>query len=232
MMPYWFSTSSVTKIIMIGRICCPPILPCLPPYRTAEKISDAVLLLFSSSCWPTSPDVKLESSKSSPVSFLGLDEINVFWGCHLSFILVIGCCFSTLWPRAGFLTSSACFVRIQPIKQYIVSWCKKFSPWSQGRKTPSGREKRTTYFPYAYTCCTSFFIDQSGKASSNNARGQLNRETYYISSLPPFAPEILVSRDGFDCPIPRQPQRESGAHSHDSSSFPRRRPLILYRQPP
>ena len=26
--------------------------------------------------------------------------------------------------------------------------CQKFSPWSQGRKVPSGRGKRTTYTPY------------------------------------------------------------------------------------
>ena len=30
----------------------------------------------------------------------------------------------------------------------VISSCQKSSPWSQGRKTPSGREKRTTYSPY------------------------------------------------------------------------------------
>ena len=50
-------------------------------------------------------------------------------------------------------------------------------------------------------------------------------------SLSPFAPEILVSRDGFDRPVPRKPahlrtQAESGAQSRDSSQFPRRRPFI------
>ena len=49
--------------------------------------------------------------------------------------------------------------------------------------------------------------------------------------LPPFAPENLVSRDGFDSPVPRQPahlhtQAESGAYLRDSSRVPRRRPCI------
>ena len=48
-------------------------------------------------------------------------------------------------------------------------------------------------------------------------------------SLFPFAPESLVSRDRFGCPVPRQPahlhtQAESGAYSRDSYQFPRRRP--------
>ena len=50
-------------------------------------------------------------------------------------------------------------------------------------------------------------------------------------SLSPFAPEKLVSRDGFGRPVPRQSahfhtQAESGAYSRDSSRFPRRRPFI------
>ena len=44
--------------------------------------------------------------------------------------------------------------------------------------------------------------DQPGKVT-NPARGQLNREMNY--SLSPFAPEKLVSRDGVDSPVPRQP---------------------------
>ena len=47
-----------------------------------------------------------------------------------------------------------------------------------------------------------------------------------VSSLSPFAPENLVSRDGFGSPVPRQPahlhtQAESGAYLRDSfiSSF-------------
>ena len=45
-------------------------------------------------------------------------------------------------------------------------------------------------------------------------------------SLSPFAPENLVSRDGFGSPIPRQPahlhaQAESGAYLRNSSRFPR-----------
>ena len=38
---------------------------------------------------------------------------------------------------------------------------------------------------------------------ANPARGQLNREIDI--SLSPFAPENLVSRDGFSRPVPRQP---------------------------
>ena len=49
--------------------------------------------------------------------------------------------------------------------------------------------------------------------------------------LSPCVPEILVSRDGFSRPVPRQSahlhtQAESGAYSRDFSRFPRRRPFI------
>ena len=49
--------------------------------------------------------------------------------------------------------------------------------------------------------------------------------------LSPFAPENLVSRDGFGSPVPRQPdhlhtQAESGAYLCDSSRVPRRLPFI------
>ena len=52
------------------------------------------------------------------------------------------------------------------------------------------------------------------------------------SSLSPFAPENMVSRDGFGSPVPRQPahlhtQAESGAYLWDSSRVPRRRPFII-----
>ena len=41
---------------------------------------------------------------------------------------------------------------------------------------------------------------------ANPARGQLNRENvHYGISLFPFAPMNLVSRDGFGCPVLRQP---------------------------
>ena len=43
-------------------------------------------------------------------------------------------------------------------------------------------------------------MDQSGKVA-NPARGQLNRENVY--SLSTFAPENLVSRDGFGSPVSR-----------------------------
>ena len=36
---------------------------------------------------------------------------------------------------------------------------------------------------------------------ANPARGQLNRENFSLTS---FAPENLVSRDGFGSPVPRQ----------------------------
>ena len=62
------------------------------------------------------------------------------------------------------------------------------------------------------------------------ARGQLSREKEF--SLSPFAPENVVSRDGFGSrPVPRQPallytQAESGAYLRDSPRFPRRPPYI------
>ena len=54
--------------------------------------------------------------------------------------------------------------------------------------------------------------------------------------LSPFAPEDLVSRDGFGSPVPRQPahlhtQAESGACLRDSSRVPRRRPFIYFKPP-
>ena len=56
--------------------------------------------------------------------------------------------------------------------------------------------------------------DQPGKVA-NPARGHLNRENYVFPVT--FAPENLVSRDGFGSPVPRQPahlhtQAESGAY--------------------
>ena len=70
--------------------------------------------------------------------------------------------------------------------------------------------------------------DQPGKVAYP-ARGQLNRKIIFSLSL--FAPENLVSRDGFGSPVPRQPahlhtQAESGAYVRDSSRVPRRRPFI------
>ena len=49
-------------------------------------------------------------------------------------------------------------------------------------------------------------------------------------SLSPFAPENLISRNGFGSPVPRQPahlhtQAETGAYLRDSSPVPRRRPF-------
>ena len=53
-------------------------------------------------------------------------------------------------------------------------------------------------------------------------------------SLSAFAPEKLVSRDGFGSPIPRQrahlhTQAEYGAYLRDSSRVPRRRPFIYLK---
>ena len=45
-------------------------------------------------------------------------------------------------------------------------------------------------------------MDQPGKVA-NPARGQLTEEMNISLSL--FAPENLVSRDGFSRPVPRQP---------------------------
>ena len=55
-------------------------------------------------------------------------------------------------------------------------------------------------------------------------------------SLSPFAPDNLVSRDGFGSPVPRQPahlhtQAESGAYLRNFSGVPQRR-LFIYFKPP
>ena len=76
-------------------------------------------------------------------------------------------------------------------------------------------------------------MDQPNRVA-NPARGRLNRKINI--SLSPFAPENLVSRDGFGRPVPRQPARlntqaESGAYSRDSSRFPRRFPFYLFIPP-
>ena len=76
-------------------------------------------------------------------------------------------------------------------------------------------------------------MDQSGKVA-NPARGQLNRENEYFPV--PYVPEILVSRDGFSLPVPRQPahlltQAEYGAYLRDSSRAPRQRPFIYLNTP-
>ena len=64
----------------------------------------------------------------------------------------------------------------------------------------------------------------------------ISRTGKMVISLSAFAPENLVSRDGFGSPVPRQPahlhaQAESGAYLQDSSRVPRRRPSI-YAKPP
>ena len=60
---------------------------------------------------------------------------------------------------------------------------------------------------YMYVCMIITYSkskDQPGKVA-NPARGQPNCENVF--SLSPFAPENLVSRDGFGIPVPRQPAR-------------------------
>ena len=47
-------------------------------------------------------------------------------------------------------------------------------------------------------------MDQPGNMVANPARGQLNSEKEY-TPLSAYAPENLVSRDGFSRPAPRQP---------------------------
>ena len=74
-------------------------------------------------------------------------------------------------------------------------------------------------------------MDQPYKAT-NSPRGQLNKENE--NPLSPFAPENLVSRDGFGSPVPRQPahlhtQPEYGAYLRDPSRVPRRRPFIYLK---
>ena len=88
-----------------------------------------------------------------------------------------------------------------------------------------GKEEVTSsvYCMYGHTYSKS--MDQPGDVA-NPARGQLNREISF--SLSAFAPENLVSRDGFGSPVPRQfahlhTQAESGAYLRDSSRVPRRR---------
>ena len=77
-------------------------------------------------------------------------------------------------------------------------------------------------------------MGQPGKFA-NPARGQLDRENEKINiSLSAFAPESLVSRDGFGSPVPRQPVHlhtlaESGAYLRDSSRVPWWRPSIYFK---
>ena len=76
-------------------------------------------------------------------------------------------------------------------------------------------------------------MDQLGKVA-NPARGRRNRKM--ITSLSPFAPENLVSQDGFGSPVPCQPthlhtRAESGAYLRDSSRVPRRRPYVYFKPP-
>ena len=69
------------------------------------------------------------------------------------------------------------------------------------------------------------------KSSYNRVRLPILLVVSLTGKISPFAPENLVSRDGFGSPVPRQPahlhtQAESGAYLRDSSRFPRRHPFI------
>ena len=67
------------------------------------------------------------------------------------------------------------------------------------KTTLHGGQSRSS-FMYGHTYSKS--MDQPGKVA-NPARGQLNVENEYSPSA--FAPDNLVSRDGFGSPVPRQP---------------------------
>ena len=76
-------------------------------------------------------------------------------------------------------------------------------------------------------------MDQPGNCQSCSWSAEQGK---LIFSLSAFAPENLVSRDGFGSPVPRQPahlhtQAESGAYLRDFSRVPRRRTFI-YLKPP
>ena len=73
---------------------------------------------------------------------------------------------------------------------------------------------------------------QPGKVA-NPARGQLNCENVF--SLSPFAPENLVSRDGFGSPLPRKPphlhtRAGSNTYLRDPSRVQRRYPFIYFNR--
>ena len=66
---------------------------------------------------------------------------------------------------------------------------------------------------YGHTYRKKSSMDQPGKFANPAARGQLNKEKS-VDSLSAFAPENLVSRDGFGSPVPRQP-----AHLHTQAEY-------------
>ena len=107
----------------------------------------------------------------------------------------------------------------------------------EGKERVKGKASRISSNVCMYVCiCGHAYsknMDQPSKVA-NPARGQLNREDEI--SLSAFAPENLVSRDGFGSPVPRQPARlhtqaESSTYLRDSSRVPRRRPFIYFKPP-
>ena len=100
---------------------------------------------------------------------------------------------------------------------------------------PAGRRKIGNSFPQEYVCIYVCMVTHIARVRINRVRLPI---LLVVSStgkmnipLSPFAPENLVSRDGFGTPVPRQPahlhtQGKSGAQLRDSSRVPRRRPFI------
>ena len=82
---------------------------------------------------------------------------------------------------------------------------------SEGYEVPTELPGSTGLYAYVYVWSSHIRKgeDQPDKVVNPN-RGQLIREN--IFSLSPFAPENLVSRDGFGSPVPRQP-----AHLHTNA---------------
>ena len=91
---------------------------------------------------------------------------------------------------------------------------------------------------HTYICLAGLSMDghtHIARAWINRARLRiLHVVSWNISLSAVFAPENLVTRDGFGSPAPRQPahlhtQAESGAHLRDTSRVPRRRPFIHFK---
>ena len=76
------------------------------------------------------------------------------------------------------------------------------------RKVHEPRAYHVTWYVCMVTHTARIRINRVRKVAIP-ARGQLNRENQYFFSLSAFAPENLVSQQGFGSPVPRQP-----AHLH------------------
>ena len=98
---------------------------------------------------------------------------------------------------------------------------------------------RVPYVYYSCVVCMYVWSSYMARVRINRVRLPIllvvSRTGKMFFSLSLFAPENLVSRDGFDCPVPRQPahlhtQAESGAYLRDSSRVPRRRPFMYFNR--